>query len=675
MNTSSLLIEIFLEELPFSSIKKEIKNIKPKFEKLLNENSLSVSDIEFFWTPRRLILTSKNFPLMQEGKTLEYFGPPLNIAYDKDNNPSQPTISFLKKLNINIDDLQTSTKNGKECLYYKTAIEGKKSKFLLENIILDFLDILSFGKSMQWGSVESSFIRPIRNIFVLLDDRFIELKKLENKYQFSQTKCIYPHRSKEAKEINNAHEYFKFLESNGVIYDQEMRKELILAQIQDIEKEKNIKVEIDSTLLDEVVAITEYPNALYGKFDEKFLELPNEVIITSMKINQKYFATYKNNISNNSDAIDLNNGFIVVCNSFDKSAFDEILKGNQKVLKARLEDALFFYKNDFKSFIQDKIDERLKKIEFIQGSMFDKVEREIKIATILCGVLKLDSTNIIKAIMISKNDLLSEMVGEFGELQGIMGSYYTKDDALKLMIKEQYLPLQEDSLLPSSPKSAIISISNKLDSILSLFALDKIPSGSKDPFALRRAAIGIIKMIVKFDIPLNLFDIFPQLESNYKKIDENKIFQFFCERLEGTLNVNQSIINAAIKSNQKDLVELVRQIDALKSIPNDFKILFKRIANILKNVEIKADSINRDLFVCDEERVLFEVLEKFKSFDIQTPKNRIEKLLEFKEILQEFFDNVMINIDDSKIKENRILLVNSIYKEFFKVGDIKEISF
>ena len=671
MNTSSLLIEIFLEELPFSAIKKEIKNIKPKFENLLGKYSFNVSDIEFFWTPRRLILVSKKFPLMQESKILEYFGAPLNIAYDKDNNPSQATKSFLKKLNISREDLQTSTKNGKECLYYKTTIEGKTSESLLENIILDFLEILSFGKSMQWGNVESSFIRPIRNIFILLDDKFLELKKLEKKYQFSQTKLIYPHRSKNAKEINNFSEYFTFLESSGVIYNQERRKELILGQIKDIEKQNNIKVEIDSALLDEVVAITEYPNALYGNFDKKFLELPNEVIITSMKINQKYFATYKG------DSKDLNNGFIVVCNGFEKSAFNEILKGNERVLKARLEDALFFYKNDLKSFIQDRIDERLKDIEFIQdsGSVFDKVEREIKIAKILCNIVREDSTNITKAISISKNDLLSEMVGEFGELQGIMGSYYTKDDNLKLMIKEQYLPIQEDSLLPSSLECAIISISNKLDSILCLFAIDKIPSGSKDPFALRRAASGIIKMIVKFEIPFSLFEIIPQLKSHYKKIDENKIFQFFIERLEGTLNINQSIINAAIKSNQKDLVELIRQIEALKSIPNDFKILFKRIANILKNIEIKADSINCDLFICNEERALFEALEKFKSSNIFSPKNRIEKLLELKEILQKFFDNVMINIDDEKIKENRILLVNAIYKEFFKVGDIKEISF
>ena len=667
MNTSSLLIEIFLEELPFSAIKKEIEHIKPKFEKILAENNLNVLNLEFFWTPRRLIFLSKDFPLTQESKVLEYFGAPLNIAFDKDNNPTEPTISFLKKLNISRDSLQTNIKNGKECLYYKTTIEGKSSESLLENIILEFLEALKFGKSMQWGSVESSFIRPIRNIFVLFGEKNLALKKLEQKYQFSQTNLIYPHRSKNKREIKNINEYFDFLESSGVIYNQNIRKELILGQINDIENKQNIKVEIDSALLDEIIAITEYPNALYGRFDSKFLALPNEVIITSMKINQKYFATYKNQ--------DLNNGFIVVCNSLEKSAFDEILRGNERVLKARLEDALFFYKNDLKTFIQDSIDEKLKNIEFINGTMFDKVEREVKIARILCEILKIDNTNITKAVIVSKNDLLSEMVGEFGELQGIMGSYYINDDDLKSMIKEQYLPLQEESSLPTTLNSAIVSISNKLDSILSLFALDKIPSGSKDPFALRRAASGIIKIIVKFEIPFDLFGIFSQLESHYKKIDANKIFHFFIERLEGTLNINQSIINAAIQSNQTDLFELVRQIEALESIPKDFKILFKRIANILKNVEIKADSINCNLFLCEEERILFEALEKFQAIEIKDPKNRIEKLLGFKEILQKFFDNVMINVDDNKIKENRILLVNQIYKEFFKVGDIKEISF
>lgn len=671
MNTSSLLIEIFLEELPFSGIKKEIANIKTKLSKLLSQNNISV-DIEFFWTPRRLIFVSRDFPLMQESKVVEYFGPPLNIAYDDNGNPSDATNSFLKKLNINKNDLQTNTKNGKECLYYSTIIEGKKSESLLEVIILEFLESLNFGKSMQWGSVEHSFIRPIRNIFVLVGDKFIELKNIEQKYHFAQMRLIYPHRSKMQKEILNIDEYFGFLRENGVIYSQDERKSIIINQIKNIEIEKNIKVEIDYSLLDEVIAITEYPNALYGEFDDKFLELPSEVIITSMKINQKYFATYKNE--------KLNNGFIVICNAMDKSAFDCILDGNKRVLKARLEDALFFYKNDLNSFVQDKIDHNLKNIEFIQdsGSLFDKVNREIEIAKILSKNLNIESSDIIRAISICKNDLLSEMVGEFGELQGVMGSYYTQNDALKLMIKEQYLPLQEDSKLPTTLQSAIVSISNRLDSIISLFAIDKIPSGSKDPFALRRACSGIIKMIIKFEIPFNLFEILLQLESHYKSIDANKIFKFFCERLEGTLNINQSVINAAIKSNQKDLYELVMQIFALHSFVNtndDFRSLFKRIANILKNVQIMADSINVSLFECDDERNLFYALEEFRLLDISTPKDRIEGLLGLKDVLQKFFDNVMINADNEKIRKNRILLVNSIYEEFFKVGDIKEISF
>ena len=671
MNTSSLLIEIFLEELPFSGIKKEIANIKTKLSKLLSQNNISV-DIEFFWTPRRLIFVSRDFPLMQESKVVEYFGPPLNIAYDDNGNPSDATNSFLKKLNINKNDLQTNTKNGKECLYYSTIIEGKKSESLLEVIILEFLESLNFGKSMQWGSVEHRFIRPIRNIFVLVGDKFIELKNIEQKYHFTQMRLIYPHRSKMQKEILNIDEYFGFLRENGVIYSQDERKSIIINQIKNIEIEKNIKVEIDYSLLDEVIAITEYPNALYGEFDDKFLELPSEVIITSMKINQKYFATYKNE--------KLNNGFIVICNAMDKSAFDCILDGNKRVLKARLEDALFFYKNDLNSFVQDKIDHNLKNIEFIQdsGSLFDKVNREIEIAKILSKNLNIESSDIIRAISICKNDLLSEMVGEFGELQGVMGSYYTQNDALKLMIKEQYLPLQEDSKLPTTLQSAIVSISNRLDSIISLFAIDKIPSGSKDPFALRRACSGIIKMIIKFEIPFNLFEILLQLESHYKSIDANKIFKFFCERLEGTLNINQSVINAAIKSNQKDLYELVMQIFTLHSFVNtndDFRSLFKRIANILKNAQIMADSINVSLFECDDERNLFYALEEFRLLDISAPKDRIEGLLGLKDVLQKFFDNVMINADNEKIRKNRILLVNSIYEEFLKVGDIKEISF
>ncbi|RAX54612.1 glycine--tRNA ligase subunit beta [Helicobacter sp. 16-1353] len=672
MNTSSLIIEIFIEELPFSGVKKEIANVLPKFNKILQANKINAK-IDFFWTPRRLILHSLDFPLFLNDEIVEFFGPPLSIAYN-DGEPSIATNSFLKKLNITKDEVQIKQKNGKDFLYYSSTLKGKQTSILLQDIVMEFLASLNFGKSMKWGINDTLFIRPIRNIFILLNDNFIEIPSLASKYHFTQTNYIIPHRSKDKKAISNYKEYFDFLIQNGVIYSQMERKKLIVEQIKDIETKLNIKVEIDNNLLDEVVAITEFPTALYGEFESRFLTLPKEVIITSMKINQKYFATYKNN--------SLNNGFIVVCNILDTNSFSDVVKGNERVLKARFEDALFFYQNDLNTFNQINTDLRLKNIEFIQdsGSIFDKVQREKEIAKILISQIDCNSDVVLKALDISKNDLLSEMVGEFGELQGIMGSYYTNNDKLRIPLKEQYLPLQEDTELPTMPESGIIAIANKLDSIISIFAINKIPSGSKDPFALRRACSGIIKIIIKFNIPFNLKDILHLLKPQYKQIDTIAIINFFYERLENTLEMNQSIINAALKSNQDDLLQICLQIEALnKIIKSDdkdaFKSLFKRVANILKNTNINAESINKDLLLQIEEKNLYKALQDFRNLDLKTPMERVENLLRFKGLLQDFFDNVMINAEEKNIRENRILLVKGIYEEFFKVGDIREISF
>lgn len=285
----------------------------------------------------------------------------------------------------------------------------------------------------------------------------------------------------------------------------------------------------------------------------------------------------------------------------------------------------------------------------------------------------------IRAVSISKNDLVSEMVGEFGELQGIMGGYYAKnaknnglDSHICEAIKEQYLSTQ------NSLEGAILSIANKLDSILCLFALDKIPSGSKDPFALRRGANGILRAIEKFDLSFDLRKICEKLSPNYPKIEFAKIQSFFYERLEGVLGVNQSLINAAIKSKECDLLELIRKIKALDLIAQSpdkgaLKVLFKRVANILSDT--KATIIDESLLQESAEKELYNKITAFKKLNFATHRERIIALLDFKIVLEKFFDEVLINVEDSRLKENRILLIKAVYEEFFKVGDIKEISF
>ena len=703
MNTSSLLIEIFTEELPYSAIKKEFGNVLTKFEAILKKYRLDSANLEldsaldsancaknaesnidsadsananFFYTPRRMIIFIRNLPNKQEDELQEFFGPPLNIAY-QNNEPTNATKSFLSKLNITLDEVQTKQKNGKDCLYFVKKESGQNTINLIEYIIDEFLDSLHFDKKMRWGSVESAFVRPIRNIFALFGDSFVKLPHLAKKYQFAQSARISPHRNCESKEIKNVAEYFAFLEKNAVIYSQDARKERILEQI----KKCGLVVEIDTDLLDEIVSICEYPNVLVGAFDEKFLVLPKEVIVTSMKINQKYFATYKDE-----SLSALNAAFIVVCNAVNPSEL--ITQGNVKVLSARLEDALFFYHNDGKNFNAKSCDERLKNIEFIKngGSLWDKVERENAIAKAIWGQIsesnngessaKIVQSQITHTINIAKNDLLSEMVGEFGELQGIMGGYYAKNAGVDLEIcdalKEQYLAI------PSSILGGIVGIANRLDSILCLFALGKIPSGSKDPFALRRGASGILKIIEKFNLPLDLRAIFAQVAQNYGKIDIAQIEGFFYERIEGVLEVNQSLINAALKAHKGDLLDLINKIKALNLIAqspsiSDFKVLFKRVANILQPT--KATKIDEKLLTESAEKALHKKIIAFQKLNFATHSERITALLDFKDLLSIFFDEVLINVEDLRLKENRILLIKAVYEEFFKVGDIKEISF
>ena len=698
METATLLVEIFVEELPFSGVAKGIGGVLPSFLKILEKYKIT-ADCEFFWTSRRLVLFAHDFPLKQRDECVAVFGPPLSIAFDATNAPTNAALSFFKKLGITRDSALIRQKDGKDCLYFEKNEAGKPSAALLEGAITELLDSLNFGKSMRWGAVEAAFIRPIRNIFVALGDTFVPLPNLEKKYGFTQSREVSPLRIQPKKSIQNAAEYFAFLEESGVVLSQDSRKKRIVEEVAAIEAAQKIKVELEGALLEEIIAITESPRAAYGSFEARFLTLPKEVIITSMKINQKYFATYKNGESSGescesseksrpqksgesnefkSGESALNNGFVVVCNAaknLDSESLKIIVKGNERVLKARLEDALFFYQNDLKNFAQNGIDEHLKGVEFMEdsGSIFDKVGREGAIARVIAAGVACDLEAVLAAINLSKNDLVSEMVGEFGELQGIMGGYYVADSRLKRLISEQYQSAQ------TSLESAIVAISHKLDSIISIFAAGKIPSGSKDPYSLRRAASGIIRAILAFDIPFNLAQILDSLKNHYPRIEAARILDFFVERLEGTLEVNASIISAALSSKERDFCQLCRQIEALNAIAKSpdkeaFRVLFKRVANILKDApeKIEGAKIDESRLVQVEERTLCARLSEVK--DIANPMERISRLLALRGVLEAFFDNVLINAPDEALKKNRLALVGAVYAEFAKLGDIRIIS-
>ncbi|MBR0071402.1 MAG: glycine--tRNA ligase subunit beta, partial [Campylobacter sp.] len=479
--------------------------------------------------------------------------------------------------------------------------------------------------------------------------------------------------------FNSSSEYFSLLAKNGVILNSSIRKAKILDEFEKIEQESGFKIEIDEDLLDEVVAITEYPTALLGEFESEFLSVPKEVIITSMKENQRYFPVFKNG--------ELSNHFVVVSNAISDDS-ELIVKGNEKVLRARLSDAKFFWESDLNAEFNA---EKLKSVAYLNelGSVYDKELREVSVAKALAK--RFDSElraefggdykeALERAVMLSKADLTSTMVGEFSELQGIMGSYYAKaknEHALVAKaIKEQYLPNGENSELPSGIFSSVVAMAVKFETLFALFSIDKIPSGNKDPYALRRAALGLIKIALNSNLNLDIKSLSDEVLAGYIKFDTQKLLNFIKDRLYTLYDFNPSVVKACINSGENDIKKLNSAIVALGeiSVSSEFKdnfATFKRLANIIKDEKI--GSLDESLFENDAEKALNSSFKEIK-FNGDY-KAYLNSLFGLKGVIDEFFDKVMINVNDPKIKANRIANIGQIYNAFLKVADIKEISF
>ncbi|MCP4970801.1 MAG: glycine--tRNA ligase subunit beta [Arcobacter sp.] len=666
-----LLIEIGVEELPAIPFLKELPNIEKKWTSILEKNSL-LCNFDFFYTPRRLVLWHNEFQVKQEDSVQELFGAPVKIAF-KDGNPTGAALGFAKKCGVSVDQLSKIDQGKGEVLYFKKELIGTESKKLLNEMVNEFINSLNFGKSMRWSDRSDTFIRPIRSLSILLGEETIDAEL----FGVKSSNFSFPHRMVSYKPFTYdfAGDYFSKLESQGVVLYPDTRKEKILAQMNDIEKNYDVKIEIDRDLLEEVVAITEYPTALIGKFDEEFLELPEEVIVTSMKEHQRYFAVYKDE--------KLTNNFIVVSNS-KTDDFSHIIAGNEKVLRPRLADGMFFYKNDINNGLSN---EGLKKLVFVEGlgSMYKKCEREAKIASYLADIFNVKQKDLVeKAVMLSKADLMSEMVYEFTELQGLMGYYYAKlaseDKNVYTAIKEQYLPDGEDSNLPSNEFSSIIALSYKLDNLMGLFSVGKIPSGSKDPFGLRRAAAGIVKISMEHKLSVDLTNIIDSLSYLYPGLDKKQLVDFFNERLFKIFEVNPSVLKAVLGSGETDIYKISKKLCALNPIVlsdsfKEYATTFKRVANIIKDVDFNSNlDVNETLLEEEAEKELYNKYSKVTSVDYSTYDEELEILFALKPELDNFFENVFVNHEDENIKINRKNIIALVYKEFKNIADIKEIS-
>ncbi|WP_419773623.1 glycine--tRNA ligase subunit beta [Halarcobacter sp.] len=665
-----LLIEIGVEELPAIPFLKELPNIEKKWATILEKNRL-LCDFDFFYTPRRLVLWHREFQVKQEDSVEEMFGAPVKIAF-KDGEATPAALGFAKKCGVSVDELERKDQGRGEVLYYKKEVSGIEAKDLLNDMVNEFISSLDFGKSMRWASRTDSFIRPIRSLAILLGEEVVEAEL----FGVKSSNFSFAHRmvSYEPFTYDFAGDYFCKLDKNGVILYPDERRKRILEQMKEIEASNGVKIDIDEELLEEVVAITEYPTALIGKFDEEFLELPEEVIVTSMKEHQRYFAVYKDG--------ELTNNFIVVSNSKTED-FSHIIAGNEKVLRPRLADGMFFWKNDITNGLSN---EGLKKLTFVEGlgSMYEKCEREAKIATFLAEKLGEDKELVQKAVMLSKADLMSEMVFEFTELQGLMGYYYAKiageKEEIYTALKEQYLPDGEDSDLPSTTFSSIVALSYKLDNLMGLFSVGKIPSGSKDPFGLRRAAAGIVKIAIEHKLAIDLEEIIDALASNYKGLEKAKLVEFFNERLFKIFDVNPSVLKAVLGSEETDIFKISQKLCALNPIVlsdnfKEYSATFKRVANIIKDLDINSElEVNVELFEDKEEKELYEAFNSVTSKEYLSYEEELDALFALKPQLDNFFDNVFVNHEDENIKANRKNIIGKVYQAFKEIADIKEIT-
>ncbi len=680
--TKPLLIEIGVEELPAIPLLKIVKNIEKSWKELLIEYHLE-SAFEFIYTPRRLVLRHEAIPLTQSDQTIELVGPPVMVAV-RDGEVTKAGEGFARKCGVTFEELGRIENKGKECLYFKQEQKGLETVTLLQEMLEKWLGSMAFGKMMRWGNRKDEFIRPVRWVQVRLDNDVVDVEL----FGVQSDSKTYVHRMVNFNpiEVANVGEYDTILAEGEVMLYHNDRKSKILAQFEVLEQESSISIERDETLLNEVVAITENPKALLGTFDELFLELPPEAIIASMKEHQRYFPVFENG--------KLSNKFIVVSNAVTDD-YSKVVAGNERVLKPRLADGLFFYRNDLKRGL---LTDGLEKITFMDGlgSLTDKIEREKKIALRLLELymeqVKRETGKsedelkelMSEAISLAKADLTSEMVYEFTELQGLMGYYYAKalgkDEVVYQAIKEQYFPLGEGAELPSSIFSAIVAMAIKLDTLIGLFSVGKIPTGSKDPFALRRAVNGIVRIVIKYNLPFKTKEIIEMLNELYEPYDIQKLITFIVERIKKSLDANPSVITAVLESGEQDINEIAKKVLALNSIvsSNDFKeqfSTFKRVANISKEINLDNElTVDKSLFVEPIENELYDEYNLTIDKEYNSYEDKLSAMFALKPKLDKYFDDVLVNAEDEALKNNRKNTIGSIYKSFRDIADIKEIT-
>ncbi|MEJ6122753.1 glycine--tRNA ligase subunit beta [Vibrio sp. 2-Bac 85] len=685
MSQENLLIELGTEELPPKSLRKLAESFASNIEAELNKAELTFEKVNWLASPRRLAVVVTNLVATQADKIVEKRGPAVNVAFDDNGVATKAAQGWARSNGITVEEAERLVTDKGEWLLFKSAVKGQHINSLIPAIAESALAKLPIAKPMRWGSASTQFIRPVHTVTMLFGSELIQGELLG----VASDRTIRGHRFMGEAELTLSHadQYESLLDDSGkVIVDYERRKAIIREQVEALAAHENGVAAIDDELLEEVTSLVEWPVTLVGSFEEKFLAVPSEALIYTMKDNQKYFPVLDKEGN-------LLPRFIFVSNIVSRDP-KQVVSGNEKVVRPRLADAEFFFETDKKKTLESRL-ASLSTVLFQKqlGTLKEKSERISAVAEKIATSIQANPEHAQRAGLLSKADLMSEMVMEFPDVQGVMGMYYARFDGehedVAVALNEQYLPRFAGDKLPTSLVACAVSLADKLDTLVGIFGIGQAPKGDKDPFALRRAAIGLLRIITDKNLDLDIVDLVEIAKTEYadKLTNDNvvnDVVDFLFARFRATYQANGysvELIQSVLERRPTKPVDFEKRIKAVakfQTLPEAAPIAAanKRISNILAKVTEDINlEVSQELLQEDAEKALVEILGSLESklsplFSVGDYESALFELASLQTPVDVFFDNVMVMADDLAVKNNRLALLNRLRNLFLQVADV-----
>ena len=683
--SADFLVELGTEELPPKALKNLMASFAETIEANLRAEELSFTAIKPYAAPRRLAVLVENLASETPSRELVVWGPPAAIAFDKEGQPTKAALAFAEKNGIAPGELTSESDGKAEKLVARINTQGKKTVELLEAVVSDALAKLPIAKRMKWGAKREEFVRPVHWLVMLFGSDVVDAQILgltagrsSRGHRFHYNNPI---------ELAKAGDYASVLKSTGfVVADFAERSATIKSQVEAEAKKVGGVAVIDESLLDEVTALVEWPVALTGQFEERFLAVPSEALIASMKEHQKYFHVVDTNGK-------LKNHFITVANIQSKDA-SQIIDGNERVIRPRLSDAAFFFDTDKKTTLAS-LRERLKTIVFQAqlGTLYEKTERVARLAQFIAGKLNADEKSAVRAAELCKSDLVTNMVGEFDDMQGIAGYYYALNDGenaeVAAAMNEQYMPRFAGDQLPATTTGTIIALADRLDTISGIFGIGQQPTGSKDPFALRRASIAVLRLLVEKNLALDLRELLAFAKAQHKHLtlgDEmvEQVLGYMLDRFRAMFedaNIPAEVfqsVTAKQLSQPLDINQRVLAVNAFSKLPQAQALAAanKRVSNILAKQSMAVTAaVSAALLKEDAEKNLAQAINAKAAivaplFATREYTEALAALADLQPTVDAFFDSVMVMCDDQALQQNRLALLQQLCGLFLEVADI-----